>query len=42
MVPWNPVLKKKLLNMVLVGPMNNAWDPREKKAYVRKYAKRAS
>ena len=31
MVLWNLVLKKKLLNMVLVGPLNNVQDPQEKK-----------
>ena len=41
MVLWNLVLKKKLLNMVLVGPVNNAQDS-GKKASAGKCTKRAS
>ena len=29
-MPWDPFLMKKLLNKVLAGCVNSAWDPLEK------------
>ena len=38
-VQWDLVLKKKLLNIILVGPVNSAQDPQEKNASVGKCTK---
>ena len=38
MVPWDPVLKKKLLNSVLVGPVNSVRDSQKKNASIGKRA----
>ena len=38
MVPWDPVLKKKLLNSVLVGPVNSIRDSQKKNTSIGKRA----